>query len=257
VNDLATLRNSYAAARAKVDRARVDNAVSKSSYDRIKTLYEQNQNMSFKAMQEAEATYRNNQAQVRAAELEAKLQVDTVRQRWGSVVADWVARDRPVVETLLEQREFLVQVTFPPGEVAKPSETLSLVTQGKQLVEARFVSPFPEVNPQVQGISLLYVVSGRQGFAVGMNLVALVPIGETLHGVVIPQRAIVWWQGKAWAYEQVSPTTFVRREVPTDNPVSAGYFVPAASFAPSTKFVIVGAQALLSEEFRSEIQQQE
>jgi hypothetical protein len=257
VNDLASLRNNYVAARAKVERAGVDLAVSESSYDRVKTLYKQNQNMSFKAMQDAEATYRNNQAQVRAAELEAKLQVDTARQRWGGVVADWITGDKGVLEPVLEQREFLVQVTFPPGEVGKPPAALSLPAPGKQLVQARFVSPFPQVSPQIQGISFLYRVSSRPGLAVGMNLVALVPIGEPLRGIMIPHSAIVWWQGKAWAYEKVSPTTFARREVPTDNPVTGGYFVPAASLAPETKLVIVGAQALLSEEFRSEIQQQD
>lgn len=257
VNDLASLRNNYFAARAKLERAGVDLAVSKSSYDRVKTLYEQNQNMSFKAMQDAEAAYRNNQSQARAAELEAKVQVDTVRQRWGGVVADWITGDKGLLEPILEQREFLVQVTFPPGEVGKPAAALSLTTPGKQFVQARLVSPFPEVSPQIQGISFLYLAPSRPGLAVGMNLVALVPIGEPRRGIVIPQSAVVWWQGKAWAYEQVSPTTFARREVPTDNPVSSGYFVPAASLAPETKLVIVGAQALLSEEFRSEIQQQD
>jgi hypothetical protein len=257
VNDLATLRNNYVAARAKLERVGVDLALSKSSYDRVKTLYEQNQNMSFKAMQDAEATYRNNQAQVRAAELDAKLQVDTVRQRWGGVVADWITGDKGVLEPVLEQREFLVQVTFPPGEVGKPAAALSLTTPGKQLVQARLVSPFPEVSPQIQGVSFLYLAPSRPGLAVGMNLVAFVPIGEPLRGIVVSQSAIVWWQGKAWAYEQVSPTTFARREVPTDNPVSGGYFVPAANLAPETKIVMVGAQTLLSEEFRSEIQQQD
>ncbi|MBZ5512876.1 MAG: hypothetical protein LAN70_17150 [Acidobacteriia bacterium] len=257
VSDLATLRNNYVAARAKVERAGVDIALSKSSYERIKTLYEQNQNMSLKAKQDAEATYRSNQAQARAAELDAKLQVDTVRQRWGGVVADWIAGDKPVLEPVLEQRDFLVQVIFPPGEVGKPPAGLSLAMPGKQLVQARFVSPFPQVSPQIQGISFLYLVSSRPGLAVGMNLVALVPVGESLRGIVVPQSAIVWWQGKAWAYEQVSPTTFARREVPTDTPVSGGYFVPAASLALKTKLVIVGTQALLSEEFRSEIQQQD
>jgi hypothetical protein len=257
VNDIATLRNNYVAARAKLERAGVDLALSKSSYERTKTLYEQNQNMSLKALQDAEATYRNNQAQVRAAELDAKVQVDTVRQRWGGVVAGWITGDKGVLEPVLEQREFLVQVTFPPGEVGKPAATLSLTTPGKQFVQARLVSSFPEVSPQIQGISFLYLVPGRPGLAVGMNLVAFVPIGEPLRGMVVPQSAIVWWQGKAWMYEQLSPTTFARREVPTDNPVSGGYFVPAANLASETKIVTVGAQTLLSEEFRSEIQQQD
>lgn len=89
-----------------------------------------------------------------------------------------------------------------------------------------------------------------------MNLVALVPVGSLLRGIVIPGSALVWWQGKAWAYEATSPSTFARQEVPTDTPVEGGYFIPATTFAPGTKLVTAGAQALLSEEFRSQIQRE-
>lgn len=253
VTDLATLRNSYVAARTKFERDQVDLSVSRNQYERTKTLYAQNQNMSLKAMQDAEATYRNNQAQVSADEQEAKLQLDTVRQRWGGVLADWIAGNRPILDPVLEQREFLVQVTFPPGEVAKPPATLSLTTPGNRLVQARFISPLPQVNPQIQGISFLYLVPDRTGLAVGMNLVVLVPVGQRLDGALVPGSAIVWWQGKAWAYVESPANTFTRREVPTDNPVSGGHFVPGSTFPPATKLVTAGAQALLSEEFRSQL----
>jgi len=253
VSDLATLRNNYVAARTKLQRDRVDLSVSRSQYERTKILYEQNQNMSLKAMQDAEASYRNNQAQVSADQQEAKLQLDTVRQRWGGALADWIAGNRPMLDPVLEQREFLVQVIFPPGEVAKPPATLSLTAPGNRLVQARFISPLPQVNPQIQGISFLYLVPDRTGLAVGMNLVVLVPVGQRLAGTVVPESAIVWWQGKAWAYVESPANTFMRHEVPTDNPVRDGYFVPGSTFPPTTKLVMAGAQALLSEEFRSQL----
>ncbi len=253
VSDLATLRNSYVAARTKIERDQVDLGVSRSQYERTKTLYEQNQNMSLKAMQDAEASYRNNQAQVSADEQEAKLQLDTVRQRWGGVLADWIASNRATLDPVLEQREFLAQVIFPPGEVAKPPATLSLTAPGNRLVQGRFISSLPQVHAQIQGISFLYLVPDRTGLAVGMNLVVLVPVGQRLAGTVVPEGAIVWWQGKAWAYVESPANTFTRREVSTDNPVTGGYFVPGSSFSPATKLVVAGAQALLSEEFRSQL----
>ncbi len=253
VSDLATLRNNYVAARTKLQRDQVDLGVSRSQYERTKTLYEQNQNMSLKAMQDAEAAYRNNQAQVSADEQEAKLQLDTVRQRWGGVVAGWISSNTPTLDSALEQREFLAQVIFPPGEVAKPPAILSLTTQGDRLVPGRFISPLPQVNQQIQGISFLYLLPDRTGLAVGMNLVVLVPVGQRLDGTVVPASAIVWWQGKAWAYVESLANTFTRHEVPTDNPVSGGYFVPGSRFPPATKLVTAGAQTLLSEEFRSQL----
>jgi hypothetical protein len=89
-----------------------------------------------------------------------------------------------------------------------------------------------------------------------MNLALLVPVGHPVKGMFLPQSAVVWWHGKAWVYEATSPTTFTRREVATENPVTGGYFVPGSTFTSGTRAVTAGAQALLSEEFRSQIQQE-
>jgi len=256
-SDLATSRNNYVASHTKLERDQVDLTVSRTQYERTKTLYEQNQNMSLKAMQDAEAAYRTAQAQVNADQQDSKLQLDTIRQRWGPVIADWVSNDSRSLGAVLEQREFLAQVIFPPGEVAKPPATLSFTTPGNQTVQARFLSPLPQVNAQIQGISFLYVVANRPGMAVGMNLAVLVPVGEMVHGGFVPQSAVVWWAGMAWAYEATSPTTFTRREVPTSNPVRDGYFVPGSAFTSQANLVVAGAQALLSEEFHSQIQQED
>lgn len=151
VNDLASLRNSYVAARTKAERDRVDLDVSRNRYERTKALYDQNQNMSLQAMQDAEATYRNTQAQVSADEQDTKLQLDTVRQRWGGVIVDWIAGHKPILESVLEQREFLAQVIFPPGQVAKPPATLSLTTPGSQTLQARLATAAGKpTNPRHQ-----------------------------------------------------------------------------------------------------------
>ena len=256
VSELATLRTSYVAARARLDRDRVDVSTSRSEYERTKTLYEDNQNMSLKAMQDAEAAYRNNRTQLTADEQDANLQLDSARRRWGGAAADWISRDSPSLNAVLGQRELLAQVIFPPGEVANAPASLSLIAPGNGIVRARLVSALPQVNPQIQGISFLYLVPNRPGLAVGMNLAVLVPVGLPVKGVVVPDSAIVWWQGRAWVYEATTANTFTRREVSTDNPIRGGYFVPDAGFSRGTNLVTAGAQALLSEEFRSQIQQE-
>ena len=255
--ELAGLRNSYVAARARVARDELQIKVARSQYQRIKTLYQQNQNMSLKAMQDAQAAYGASQAQIEADQQEAELQLDTARQRWGPVVAGWVADNSRSLAEVLQQRSYLAQVVFPPGEVAKPPAALSLSSPGNHLVPARLVSSLPQVNPQIQGVSFLYRLANRPGLAVGMNLVVFVPVGPLLEGSVVPETAVVWWQGKAWAYQETSNNTFARREVPTGNPLPAGYFVPGNAFAPKTKLVTAGAQALLSEEFRGQIQEED
>ena len=81
-----------------------------------------------------------------------------------------------------------------------------------------------------------------------MNLAALVPVGQTQSGTIVPEDAVVWWQGAAWVYEQTSPTDFVRHAVPANDPVSEGYFVPGNTFSLGTELVTIGASELLSKE---------
>lgn len=257
VNELATLRNAYVAAETKLNRDKVDLSTFQSQYERTKTLYGENQNMSLMAMQTAEAAYRNNQAQVTADQQDSKLQLDTIRQRWGDAVAKWVSSSSPTLDAISEQSEYLAQVVFPPGEVANAPAALTLTTPGNTLIHARLVSTLPQVNPQIQGISFLYLVPNHPGMAVGMNLSVQVPVGRAVKGAIVPESAVVWWQGKAWVYVATSPTSFTRHEISTGNRVSHGYFVPGSMFAPGTNVVAAGAQALLSEEFRSQIQQED
>ena len=248
VTDLANLRNAYFAARTKLQRDQVGLAVSRTQYQRVKTLYNQNQNMSLAAMQEAEAALRNNQGQVAADKQDAELPLDTIRQRWGTTVAHWVEANAPQLESIFDQAEFLAQVVYPPGEIAEAPAVLSIRSPGQHLTKARLVSSFPQVNPQIQGISFLYLLPARPGMAVGMNLAALVPVGQTQSGTIVPEDAVVWWQGAAWVYEQTSPTEFVRHAVPANDPVSEGYFVPGNTFSLGTKLVTIGASELLSKE---------
>jgi hypothetical protein len=128
-----------------------------------------------------------------------------------------------------------------------------LATDGT-LISATLVSPSPHTDPRVQGLSFFYVASAATPRLVpGMNILAYLPVGPQVSGVVIPAPAIVWWQGKAWVYVQQGADRFVRREVPTENQVHDGWFV-TREFSAGDRLVVRGAQALLSEEFRARIQ---
>jgi hypothetical protein len=249
VADLATARNKYfSAARTQLQRDRANLAVLKSQYQRVKKLYEQDQNMSLKAMQDAETAFRNAQAQLATDRQDARLQLDVVRQRWGSVVTGWIDSSAPELDAVLGQREFLAQVTFPPGDAARPPRAISLALPGNAYARATFVSALPQVNPQIQSVTYLYRLPARAGVAVGMNLSAMLPVGRLLHGSIVPEGAVVWWQGTAWAYQRTAANQFSRRAVPTDIPVAGGYFVAATAIEPETKLVTTGASMLLSQE---------
>jgi len=80
--------------------------------------------------------------------------------------------------------------------------------------------------------------------------------GSPIEGIEVPSSAVVWWTGRAWVYLRTGADTFTRHEIPTDAAAPGGNFiVPVNSLPqPIPEIVAQGAQTLLSEEFRAQIQ---
>lgn len=251
--ELVSARAGYVAATANLEKARANREVAQLEYDRLKTLYQDWQNASQKDLQAAQGVLRSDQADAEAAMQDLSLQAAAVRQSWGDVVAKWVVDDAPALGDILSQHAFLVQVTLPTGVGWTAPRTISLEVTESTQIEAKLISPFPRVDPRVQGISLLCITRDHPGLAPGLNLIARLPVGRSMRGVLIPRSAIVWWRGNAWVYQQTAPGRFVRRLVSAETPLANGLFV-ASGFSPGDEIVVRGAQALLSEEFRSQIQ---
>jgi hypothetical protein len=105
----------------------------------------------------------------------------------------------------------------------------------------------------LQAPSFLYAISAHPGLIPGINLPVFLPSGPVRNGVIVPYAAIVWWQGRAWCYVEEKPEKFTREEVSTANPAAGGWFM-SEGISAGARVVTLGAQALLSEEFRSQIQ---
>lgn len=247
VKNLISLRNNYVSAAARLEKAGANMVVSQQEFDRLKALYEDHQNASQKAFQSAQGALRSNQADVQASEQDLVLQAAAIRQDWGEVIAKWVTDDPAPLNRILEQRDLLVQVTMPPGTPATAPASIALEIPPSGYTQAKLISPFPRVDPRIQGVSFLYVTPGHLGLAPGLNLVAHLSVGRLMRGALVPLKAIVWWQGQAWVYEQPAPGRFVRQQVETDTQVEGGFFV-SAGILPGDRVVVSGAQMLLSEE---------
>lgn len=245
--ELISLRNNYISTQARLEKARASRDVSQKEFDRLRALYQDNQNASQKALEGAQGALRSDQADIRAAQQDLALQAAALRQSWGKVIAIWVVEDSTPLDRVLDQRDLLVQVTISSGTVpaAPASVSLDLPQSGHE--RAKLVSPFPRVDPRIQGVSFLYATPNRLGLAPGLNLVAHLAVGPLRRGVIIPQQAVVWWGGQAWAYKQMAAGRFVRQEVETDMQIEPGFFV-SKGFLAGDKVVVSGAQILLSVE---------
>jgi hypothetical protein len=244
--DLASFRNNYVSTLSQIEKNRVDMEVARKQYARAKSLFESEQNISAKVLESSEGSLRALETEQRAAEQQLQLQGAMAEQQWGSVVAKWAMDGSPELDRILSMHEVLIQVTFPFDQNYAAPKTILVEVPGRTRAKATLISTFPRVDPRIQGRSFLSAPA-QPDFTPGVNLVSHLTVGSSTRGVVLPTSAVVWSEGKAWAYLQTAPRQFLRREVATDSPVDAGYFV-RNGFSAENKVVTKGAQSLLSEE---------
>ena len=253
VQSLLDLRTSYSNALAQFDKAQAGVQATRTEYERLLKLNQDEKTASDKAVEAARAAWQSDEAGLRGAEEAVSLAKASVLQRWGTGISEWLFANSPEFLRLLAHQDLLIQVTPPPaGPFAAPQE-ISIQAPGGKIVPARFIAPLTQVDPRLQAPSYLYLAEAQPDLIQGMNVTALLPAGPARAGVLIPTAAVVWWQARAWCYVEQAAGKFTRREVPASNPLPEGWFV-TEGYKPGEKVAVAGAQMLLSEEFRSQIQ---
>ena len=253
VQDLADARSAHAAAKAQLDKAQASAELARKDYQRLDQLHNDDRNVSDKVFQAGAAALATEQANVRAAQIALESTLAGVVQRYGDAIAGWLAGDTATLKRVLQHQEALVQITL-PGDAANaaPPRNVRIQVTENSYVPATLVARSPRMDPRVQGVGYFYLAPSR-ALVPGMNVLALVPTTQDATGVNVPQSAVVWWQGKSWVYIERSPEHFARVEVRADQPTSSG-FVVRSGLRLDDRVVTTGAQLLLSEEFRSQIQ---
>lgn len=166
----------------------------------------------------------------------------------GQELLEVVDRSRPLVRIVWSERA---------GPA--PRRTILLgPMNGPPDVSGRLVGPSPEADPATRRPAYLYRAERSwPGAAPGTPVVAMVPDTaaagrKSREAVLVPDRAVVQWDGLAWVYVRRAPGRFERVRVPTDRAAAGGWIVGGALAAGDT-IVVTGAQELLSEEFRARV----
>ena len=267
LQSLLDLRTSFNSAQMDIAKARAAAQASQAEYARLQKLSQGDESVAAKAVESAHATAESDAATLQNADQSLAALKSSMQLHWGATVAKWLQQGSPQLDALFAQREFLLQVTgTPPAGGAAPERALVQYADGARGT-AHLVSILPQLDPRLQMPSWLYVVAVHPGLVPGINLPVFLPSGPARNGVLAPSSAVVWWQGWAWCYVEESPGKFERRAVPTSNPIADGWFVneeitagePATAerLAAGDRVVTAGAQTLLSEEFRSQIETDE
>jgi hypothetical protein len=221
-------------------------------YQRTKRLYAEQKNASLRDLQTAEVSYLTDKSQLEALEQQ-------LRNDWGAEVAKMESQGRSqLISALVDRREAIARVTVPLGDqiddVPRTAQIAVIGHEGQPL-NARAVYPAPTVVPTLQGQTFFVLVAATE-FPVrpGTAVSARIPTSNTSEqGVMVPRSAVVRYAGDEWVYRELAGDRFMRLEIVPVEIMDRGYFV-TENLAPGMRIVINGAQTLLSEELKAQIQ---
>jgi len=253
---LLDLRGRYLAAAAEANALRTASANSKADYDRLRGLFDDERNVSERALLAAETQWQGDQARATAAQQAAATLLDDIRINWGMQAARWVSEGNTTAfDALAKRRAALLMMTLPYERQADADPTILTVAPDSSHAgqrPVRFVSAAPQADTLLSGATYLYLAENLD-LRSGIRLTGQMKrAGKPRDGVVVPATAAVWHGGKAWAYVKDGDERFVRKPLATDQEMNDGWFA-GEGFVPGDQVVVGGAQLLLSEELKFQI----
>ncbi|WP_175691471.1 efflux RND transporter periplasmic adaptor subunit [Burkholderia anthina] len=243
------LRNRLASARADVDMLTAQAVSSRTQYQGSRTLYADDRNVSLKSLQAAQSAMRGDDAKLQSARVTLAGLEGTVRQQFGDALANATAAPASKLFQRLQSGQAVVlRVTLPARFGMAPPERIVVGTPDGRAVPAQRLSASPLADPAVQGNPWLYIADAA--LPANLRTSARVPTSNhAVSGLLIPERAVVWYGGQTWAWVRTAPERFTRRYVSAGNEGDHGFMV-TSGFHAGDPIVTQGAQLLLSEELK-------
>jgi hypothetical protein len=196
----------------------------------------------------------------RARDEAAKRLVGEIRREAESAYGPELSRrvldgDAAWLDGFAARRRHLLWVVLPAGQPVPgrgATVWVSRESDRSRAVEARLIAPAPRTDELVQGETWFFEAADDR-LRSGMRVNVWAPgEGGPVRGVVIPAAAVVWHDGRPWAYRRAGADRFVRTPLEGARERPGGWFV-ARGFAPGEAVVTRGGQMLLSEELRRQI----
>jgi hypothetical protein len=255
VQPLLALRSQYRVALSEQKSAGARLAQSGQSIRRTEELYRYGV-AAKRVVQEQQSLWQTDQAQLEARRAQSEALREEARVQWGTELADWAfqsGKDR--LSDFVSGKATLLLVTLPAGKaLPQPNAAAFADPEGNRAgaEAATYISPAPQIDQAVQGVSYFFRVSGNR-IRPGMTVSVWFPDGGSPEdGVTIPGSALIWSMDQPFVYVRTGPEAFSRRLIGNYRPSSEGYFVRDALKA-GEDIVAVGGQTLLSQEFRTQI----
>ncbi|MEQ1766548.1 MAG: hypothetical protein ABL859_03895 [Methylotenera sp.] len=257
IDSLIDLRTRYLAAKSEIEVLRTSLTQNKNEFARLQSLNQDDKNVSDKVVAISASNVKADEARIAAAESTAKNLADSMRQQWGESLT--IQATQPNVSELLQNliasKEVLIQTTL-PFDAAEPRENSGIMiaptAAPSHTIRAHYISRAPFSNPTIQGKTYFYRAVSTE-LRAGMQINAInATSNKSVPGVIVPNDAIIWYAGKPWVYRKTAKEQFSRLPIKTDIEVETGWFYQG-NLKENDEVVTSGAQLLLSEEFKSQI----
>ena len=156
------------------------------------------------------------------------------------------AQRAAILARLQSGKSVLVKVTFPIGTTVTAQKfAISRMGSGGKSWNTGAVWDAP-ADVTIPGRSLFALVDGSD-LAQGERVIATIPTGAPLTGVLVPRSALVMGEGDSWAYLKTGEFTYVRSRIDTTRSENDSYFV-TQGFTPGQEVVTTGAGQLYARE---------
>jgi hypothetical protein len=255
VQPLAALRSRYRVALSEQKSAGARLVQSGQSIRRTEELYRHGV-AAKRIVQEQQSLWQTDKAQLEARRAQSDAVLEEARAMWGTELAEWAfAAGKDRLNDFVGGKETLLLVTLPAGkDLPAPNRAAFVDPEGNRgkAQAAAYISAAPQIDQTVQGPSYFYRTAGQR-IRPGMTVSVWLPEGGIRQdGVSVPGSALIWSLDQAFVYVKTGPDVFTRRLIANFTQSPEGYFVREA-LKPGEDIVTVGGQMLLSQEFRSQI----
>jgi len=223
-------------------------------------LKQLSQGVAAKKINYAQSQWQQQNAQLKGLRFQVEDIKNEARQQWGEIIAGWVMEDKSKsINRLLSRQDSLLLVTLPVSHsLAGDVSFIHISRKGsrKNARKAYYISPAWMTDQMIQGETYFFKTATGK-LRTGMRINAWLPEGnEPLSGIRVPDQAIVWYGGQPWAYVQLDEGVYQRRSLKSGL-VSPDSLFFTEGFFVGEQLVVSGAQMLLSEEFRWQIQDED
>lgn len=235
INDLSTADAALKAAEAELQRSR--------------QLFQSGENIARKTLEQAEAQALTERLRAQGLRQQLSLAWGAVLMNDGEAMSAALAAGEKVLiraelpsVTALDQEPASAQVTLPGKATA--------------VIPAARLIPAPTVDARTQTRAFFLVIDKPPApMPPGLILNATMSApGAPVAGVLIPQAALLYFQGAAWVYlAQDGEAAFVRKPVSVQRPQAGGFFVNEG-FRAGERVVTTGAAYLLADELKTQIE---